>query len=379
MTKKLLTALVLLGSVGVFLPQQTHAATEVGITAPNTTDLRITDGPAAQALVGCFFSGDTISAPNNISVNSGGTYVLWDGSAGNNNIYSLGIDAGGTFGDYMNAHAGTYTIGLIESGGSGTCSSVIAGYTYYVTFGWNNGLIFDAYQSTQILEVISPTYDEVSTTTDVVFSYTYYQPSAENYYASTSIRIVDTSTGLETLGTSQALIDGIGTYYFVAEDLIYGHPYLWDIRIEGEYAILPKVMGRPFSVIEAASSTYSNGVIGTEVTIGTSTLPNIGNFLSFLNVPQLLQNKVPFGYFFQAKDAIQRGISSSTADEIPSGTFSVWGIGNATTTVDLFSTSTIGYFIDDDMASMLRTLMLWIMYIEVLYLFYHRGRSQHII
>jgi len=316
-----------------------------------------------------------------ISVNSGGTLTLWNGTTGNNNIYSWNIDAGGTLGAYMDANAGTYTIGLIESGGAGTCASVIAGYTYYVTFQWSNGLVANEYLTSVVTQINSPTYDSVSTTTSVVFDYDWYHPTADTFYASTSIRLIDLTTGTEEILPYQDLTNGAGNYYTVKTGLTQGHFYVWapffqSANIPYGIAYQPN---STFSVIEAASSTYANGGITPNVTIGTSTLPNIANFLSFLNVPNLLQTKVPFGYFFQAKDAIQRGVSSSTASVIPSGTFQIAGIGNGTTTVDLFSTTTIGYFLDDDMAGLLRLIMLYVLYIEVLYLFYHRAKSQHII
>jgi len=93
----------------------------------------------------------------------------------------------------------------------------------------------------------------------------------------------------------------------------------------------------------------------------------------------LLQTKVPFGYFFEAKDAITAGVSSSSTTPIPSGTFSVSIYGFGTTTVDMFSTTTVGYFLTPSRVSLLRGIMVAVLYIEFVYLLYHRGRSQKII
>lgn len=203
------------------LPFFAHAQTAVGIEAPNATDLRITDGPAAQSLVGCFFEGSAISAPNNIPTNSGGTHTLWNGTTGSNNIYSLPIDAGGTFGAYMQAHPGTYTIGLIESGGSGTCTSIIAGYTYYVTYEWNNGLIAIGTNTNTRFVAFTPSTNELVATGTNQFAATLYL-NADDYnepnYISFTIQPLDEdapniiySGAIETPGT-QNMLPGPNTF-----------------------------------------------------------------------------------------------------------------------------------------------------------------------
>jgi len=128
----------------------------------------------------------------------------------------------------------------------------------------------------------------------------------------------------------------------------------------------------------AGTTTLEQGTQYSSSTIGTSTLVNTTNLLSFLNVPKLLSTKVPFGYFFQAKDAIINGLNGSSTTPIPSGTFKV-KIGNSTTTVDMFSTSTVGYFLSPTLTLVLRNLMLTVIIVEFLYLLYLRGKATHII
>lgn len=115
-------------------------------------------------------------------------------------------------------------------------------------------------------------------------------------------------------------------------------------------------------------------------TVGTSTLPSETNLLSFINVPYLLQTRVPFAYFFQIAEVVRVAISSSTiAATIPSATFSVeFPTGNSTTTieVDMFSTSTITYFLTPTWVDLLRTLMVAVTFAATGLFFFHEARSK---
>jgi len=124
-------------------------------------------------------------------------------------------------------------------------------------------------------------------------------------------------------------------------------------------------------------SVVGNGV-GLDQTYGTTTLPDTGNLLSFLNVPQLLSTKVPFGYFFEAKEGIQSALSGSSTQSIPSGRIT-YNLGLGTTSVDMFSTTTIGVFVPPSTASLLRQLMVAALVAEVAYVLYLRGKSHHLI
>jgi len=120
----------------------------------------------------------------------------------------------------------------------------------------------------------------------------------------------------------------------------------------------------------ASSSVY----IGA--TVGTSTLLSTTNFLSFLNVPFLLQTKVPFGYFFEARSAIIDALATTSAQQVPIGTISFkLGRDLATTTVTLFSTSTLAYFLPTSAQNTLRGIMVIVLYAEFLYAIYHRARN----
>jgi len=175
----------------------------------------------------------------------------------------------------------------------------------------------------------------------------------------------------------------------------------------GDWAMVAAIYDQDNSLIEATttrffvtsdSSGYQNYVPSqdyatttgftipqfTDATVGTSTLLDTTNFLSFLNVPQLLKTKVPFSYIFQIGDAIDAGLSSSTALEIPSGTFEVelplGTHGTTTLEVDMFSTTTITYFLNDTAISSLRGLMAAITYIGMgMFIFFDARSKKYLI
>jgi len=147
----------------------------------------------------------------------------------------------------------------------------------------------------------------------------------------------------------------------------------------GQYPWTDDVMQMPYFVLDSASSSSISDWGQFELgTVGTSTLISTTNFLSFLNVPTLLETKKPFAYFFQAKDAIQNGLAYGATTTIAAGTFGVF-IHGATTTVDMFSTSTIAVFLDDSTVSFLRGIMVAILYAEFIYALYFRAKSHKII
>jgi len=121
----------------------------------------------------------------------------------------------------------------------------------------------------------------------------------------------------------------------------------------------------------------------TDSTFGTSTLLDTTNFLSFLNVPNLLKTKVPFAYIYQFASALTDTISSSTPTDIPSGRFSVvlpQGHSSTTISVDMFSTTTVTYFLTPPLISGLRGLMVAITFFSLgLFLFHDARDKRHLI
>jgi len=126
---------------------------------------------------------------------------------------------------------------------------------------------------------------------------------------------------------------------------------------------------------EASTSIPFDASLGS----ATTTLSANFNFLQFVNVPALLQAKVPFAYIFQISEGIKSGLQSSSTSAIPSGTF-VWSsISGATTSIDMFSTDTIEHYLSPTLISLWRGFLLVVLYVEFGYVLYNRAKSQHLI
>lgn len=108
-----------------------------------------------------------------------------------------------------------------------------------------------------------------------------------------------------------------------------------------------------------------------------STSPS--DFLSFLNVPELLQTRIPFAYLFQIYPAFQLAISSSTPAEVGTVDLDIvwWNVsGTSTKSFTLFSTSTVTRFLPDPVLSPLRALLGATTYLGTAWFLYHHARNK---
>jgi len=116
--------------------------------------------------------------------------------------------------------------------------------------------------------------------------------------------------------------------------------------------------------------------------LATTSLASTTSLLSFLNVPHLLATRVPFAYIYLVSSAISSSISTTSASVIPSGSFSVhWKVPNfATTTIniDMFSTSTITYFLTPTYLSLLRALMVAVTFYGTGWYLFHRAKDPNL-
>lgn len=183
------------------------------------------------------------------------------------------------------------------------------------------------------------------------------------------------------------------------------YSYLPDSYIQGNNNVYSLVAGTTFegdlkqedstgltlitstsTTLTATSTQYifdaTTGQLIWNSTMGStsSTTASDSNFLGFLNVPQLLATKWPFAYIFQISSILISGIASTSAVSIPSSSFSVHlGVaGHASTTlqVDMFSTSTIAYFLTPTATSTLRALMVAVTYFSTLWFLFHEAKHK---
>lgn len=331
---------------------------------------------------GCIFSGEDLSHP--LSFNSGGTSgVVSGGAALNivNQMSPLDTPISSSLQSYLNAHAGIYTVaGRIS--GTGTCANVASAPDFQGSFAWSGGFAGSGTQlndNTRFITPFSPPNGSTSSSTTIPFSATYFFNDVTSFVldkVAFEISDMTSQTSPIRFGSSNINISGISTES-ATTTLVSGHLYLWRPVMYSSGGTSTEVYGDFYSLNVLYQSASSTPFVGA--TLGTSTLPDATNLLSFLNVPNLLVTKVPFAYLFQIAQGIQAGVSGSTTSAIPSGAFVWHGVNGSTTTIDMFSTSTIGYYLSPTLIGLWRAFLLVVLTVEFGYALYLRAKSQHLI
>jgi len=348
-------------------------------------------GPKAQAaqieVTGIITSTGIVTSTDFIPGQGGfGAWSLQERSPIGTSLGSLGSGAGNPCStEYTNNAIGVDMDTFASGDGdyylyAPACGSLTNDYyVHFVRSGgvWSGPL---ADTPTYIVRPYTPSNGALAASTSVSFSFDYFFNSAESFgfLDTVAIELIDTnvSSAPTKYGIQSISATGFSTYNHTM-DLIAGHFYLWRPTIYSSATSTAPVIGDLYSldvVTRAGSSTPF-----LSATVGTSTLPDALNLLSFLNVPNLLQTKIPFAYIFQIYDGITIGISSSTAATLPSGTFTWKGPTGATTTTDFFSTTTIGYYFSPSLISAWRAFELAILYITFGYALYLRAKHKDLI
>lgn len=135
---------------------------------------------------------------------------------------------------------------------------------------------------------------------------------------------------------------------------------------------------KTFSVGSTSTPPVEDYNVGSS-TFATSTALDSGNLLSYINIPQLLSTKAPFGYFFQAYSIVTNSISNPpTASTFGNGSFDI-SIAGSTTTVEMFSTSTVSYFLTPNVIAPIRAILVAILYMLTLFTIYQIVRHSHLL
>lgn len=269
----------------------------------------------------------------------------------------------------------------ISENGSGT-----SGYNKFLVNS-SNQIAFELYDVSPSLFIqnlnthfISPYSPSNGTTTGSVvvpFSASYFFDDTSSYgiLDTVAFDLVDLTKGTPAFRFGQTTISSSGYANFSSsQTLIAGDQYLWHpVMYSSTGSSTSAVSGEYYSLEVLYSSASSTPFIGA--TVGTSTLPSVTNLLSFLNVPVLLQTKVPFAYIFQISAGIQAGLTSSSTTAIPSSLF-FWSGINGSSTIDMFSTTTIGYYISPALMSLWRAFLLVVLTVEFGYGLYHLARHE---
>lgn len=133
------------------------------------------------------------------------------------------------------------------------------------------------------------------------------------------------------------------------------------------------------SQIESGNLNTGIPLLDQYATATASSAPSLNatNFLSFLNVPQLLATRVPFAYIVQIYGALTSALStaSSSGQLFPTTTlnlgfptsFSASGaeVGSTSLSINYFSTSTLTEIMGPTVLAVIRTLLGAIVYVEL--------------
>jgi len=103
-----------------------------------------------------------------------------------------------------------------------------------------------------------------------------------------------------------------------------------------------------------------------------------GNLLSFLNVPSLLQTRLPFAYLFQIAPAIRSAMSTSTQARAITSINIPYKLSSsmATSSWTIFSTSTVTTYLNGTPLDLLRALLGAITYLGTMWYLYHDARHK---
>ena len=262
-------------------------------------------------------------------------------------------------------------ITIQDSGGFGITLYSINGLWY------DNPILTDP--TLRFLNITNPTGNFGSSTTlyfgtEIPFDFSYYSNST----SSISLNIIDNNTGTNVYFWGGIRDPGSVTINQKA-NLIQDSTstnYQANIYISNENENISTTTN--FTLINNTNLNTPFQTIGG-VSQGTSTTPDSTNLLSFLNVPKLMQEKIPFGYIFQIAGIIKTGINSSTTDTLTTGTIHIKLAPNiATTTIDLFSANTIKDFMTQPFINLFRGLEVAFLWFECLWFLYHDAKSRKI-
>jgi len=272
-------------------------------------------------------------------------------------------------------YAGVNPVSYTTGDGQYTFGFGAGSENYYQDFIISNGNII--LTPTHIIPPYQPYNGNVSTSTAVAFTYSYYFNDVQSYglIDKAAIELGDQSAGQSPIKFGSVSINASGQSTFsYATNLIAGHLYLWRPILYSSSGSTTPVAGDWYSlnvVYPAGSSTPFLGA-----TVGTSTLVDSTNLLSFLNVPNLLNTKFPFAYIGQVSDVVFAAINSSSTKPIGQWNYTL-DFGGATTTVAFFSTSTITYFLPPSLLNPLVALLKATYYVA--FAFYAFRRLQGIV
>jgi len=242
--------------------------------------------------------------------------------------------------------------------------------------------------SSRVISQITPTNGSTAPSTEVQFVFSWYNTGLEGYSVAQT-EINDISSGFQyTPIQSNAALSGTGQTTQIYT-LTANHLHTWR-----------GCLLNPTTFQKTCSGYYSLNVVGPSASSSFPVLPEInetnatssaqGGIFAFLNVPQLLQSKYPFSWFFDIADLYQQLQASSTEDVAAVALeYSLLDISSTTKNAlpsswEVFSTSTITQFIPESVLNAWRLLMTAVIWMSVVAYLYHAvsrlfsGNTEHV-
>jgi len=254
---------------------------------------------------------------------------------------------------------------------------------WYGTFTVAGGtIVAGTIGQTKFIDPYTPANGAYASSTLTSFLAPYYFDCNASYgiYDYANIEMKDLTDGTLSFNTPAQPISICGQTFIQSNiTTVINHQYLWRPVIYSSSSLATPIYGNFYSFLATSSPSYTPFTPFTGATVGTSTLPDVSNLLSFLNVPALIQTRIPFAYIFQIASGIYQGINSSSTGSIPSGNFVWHNTLNGTTTFDFFSQATIETYLSPTLISLWRAFLLVILTIDFGYALYRKSTAHKII
>jgi len=235
-------------------------------------------------------------------------------------------------------------------------------------------------------EIISyyPT-NNLSTTTPTFASVSYVvRDDGNENQGKISTYLINQDTGENTFLPFENTLKNPGFYTSTTTLALTAGRYTWSKQIVDSND-LQKGIGN-ISYFTIGTSVFNNNyststpfgeLVGN--TFGNSTTTSETNLLGFLNVPELMKNKLPFAYIFQIQGIITNAINGNSSNAIGKGTITFKLLpGIATTTIDMFSSSTIQYFLTPTYVNLFRSLEVYILWFTLMWFLHHDAKNKHL-
>jgi len=271
-------------------------------------------------------------------------------------------------------------IGLYGTSTPLDCTSGCVGSPYLYIYGTDSQPTNQFDTSSRITYRLTPANGTTTPSTTVSFIWGWFNSGLELYNVAQT-EITDVTAGFQYVPQqSSAALSGFGTTT-QTYSLTAGHLHLWRGCLVNT-STSQKVCSGYYSLNVVSPSASSSVPVLPDVNDGNASTTANSSIFAFLDVPQLLQEKFPFSWFFQIAGLLNTLQSTSTAAVSPV-VFDYASLDISTTsknalpaTWEAFSTTTITQWIPPAVLSAWRLLMSAVLWFGFAMYVYHSARRQ---